>query len=347
MKKVRIGIVGMGRMGMTHYSIINTHPSVEIVSISDTSKVMLDLIKKYIPKLEIYTDYRNQLNSGNLDGIIVCTPSALHFDVCKMAGDKDIAVFCEKPFTTSPAQAYELADLFEKNKLVNQVGYVYRYDPVFQKAIDYVHNGLVGKLAHIKAEMYSSAITKPQSSKGWRSSRETGGGVTYEMGAHMFDLLYSFEGKPDSMFGTILRSVFSSGVEDIVSTNLVFCNGVTCSLFVDWSETSYRKPMMKFEFLGDKGKVMADLYGLKIFLNEPSPIHGLDRGWTTIPLTNLEANVPYYVRGNGFTTQLYEFADAILGNNDSSHRVFYCTFREAAETQEMIHQIFRNAQDGK
>lgn len=343
MDKVRIGIIGMGRMGMTHYSIINTHPAVEIVSVSDTSKVILDMIKKYIPKLETYTDYKDLLNAGNLDGVIVCTPSALHFEVCKMAGEKGIAVFCEKPFTTSPRQAYELADLFEKKGLVNQVGYINRYDPVFKKAIGYVKNGLVGKLAHIKAEMYSSAITRPQSGKGWRSSRETGGGVTYEMAAHMLDLLNSFEGKAEKIYGSLLKSVFSSGVEDIVSTNMVFASGVTCSLFVDWSETSYRKPMIKFEFLGDKGKVMADFYGLKIFLNDASPENGLDKGWTTIPLTNLEANVPFYVRGNGFTTQLYEFADAILGKGDT----VYCTFREAAETQDMIHTIFKNAEEGR
>lgn len=343
MKKVRIGIIGMGRMGMTHYSIINTHPAVEIVSVSDASKVILDLLKKYVTGLETYTDYKDQLNAGNLDGVIVCTPSALHFEVCKMAGERNIAVFCEKPFTTSPAQAFELADLFEKKGLVNQVGYVYRYDPVFNKAIDYVRTGLIGRLAHIKAEMYSSAITKPQSGKGWRSSRETGGGATYEMASHMLDLLNSFERKPEKLYGSLLKSVFSSGVEDIVSTNMVFGNGVTCSLFVDWSETSYRKPMVKFEFLGDKGKVMADLYGLKIFLNEASPENGLESGWTTMPLTNLEANVPYYVRGNGFTTQLYEFTDAILGKKDIS----YCSFREAAETQDMIHTIFKNAEEGK
>lgn len=343
MDKVRIGIIGMGRMGMTHYSIINTHPSVEIVSVSDTSKVILDLIKKYIPKLEIYTDYRDQLNAGNLDGVIICTPSALHFEVCKTAGERGIAVFCEKPFTTNPRQAFELADLFEKKGLVNQVGYVNRYDPVFKKTFDYVKQGLVGKIAHIKAEMYSSAITKPQSGKGWRSTRETGGGVTYEMAAHMIDLLTSFEGKPKKILGSMLKSVFSTGVEDIVSTSMVFEDGITCSLFVDWSETSYRKPMLKFEFLGDKGKIMADLYGLKIFLNSSSPENKLDKGWTTIPLTNLEANVPYYVRGNGFTTQLYEFADAILGKKDT----IYCSFRQAAETQEIIHEIFKNAEEVK
>ena len=50
MDKVRIGIIGMGRMGLTHYPIINTHPCVEIVSVADTSSTILDMMKKYIHK---------------------------------------------------------------------------------------------------------------------------------------------------------------------------------------------------------------------------------------------------------------------------------------------------------
>lgn len=70
MDKVRIGVVGMGRMGLTHYSIINTHPSVEIVSVSDTSELILSMLKKYLPKLNTYKDYKEQLAAGDLDSTL-------------------------------------------------------------------------------------------------------------------------------------------------------------------------------------------------------------------------------------------------------------------------------------
>ena len=53
MEKVKIGIIGMGRMGLTHYPIINTHPAVEVVAVADTSIMMLDILKKLIPTLNI------------------------------------------------------------------------------------------------------------------------------------------------------------------------------------------------------------------------------------------------------------------------------------------------------
>lgn len=46
METIRLSIIGMGRMGITHFSIINSHPRVEVVSVSDTSKVVLDILKR-------------------------------------------------------------------------------------------------------------------------------------------------------------------------------------------------------------------------------------------------------------------------------------------------------------
>ena len=339
MEKIRIGIIGMGRMGLTHYPIINTHPSVEIVSVADTSSMILSMMKKYIPGLKTYTDAKDLLKAGDVDGVIICTPSAYHYEACKLAGENGIAVFCEKPFTVSPQQASELADLFEAKGLVNQVGYVNRYNPVFQDTKKYIEEGLIGKLVQVKGEFNSCTIIKPQTSKGWRSSRENGGGATYEMGAHILDLLNFILGKPEKVFGSVLNSVFSENVEDVMVTNLLFPGHVSCSVLVDWSDATYRKPMMKLEFFGSKGKIMADSYGLKIFLMEASEKYGFIEGWNSIPKNMIPDHVPFYVRGNGYTRQLYDFADEILGKKSGS----ICTFRNAAETQEVIHTIFDNS----
>lgn len=339
MEKVRIGIIGMGRMGITHYPIINTHPNVEIVSVADTSSSILDMMKKYIPKLKTYTDFKDLLNARDIDGVIICTPSSLHYEACKLAGENGIAVFCEKPFTTSPEKAYDLADLFEKKGLVNQVGYVNRYSKLFQNIKQYLNDGLIGRLVHVKGEFYSCTIIKPQTSKGWRSSRENGGGATYEMGAHILDLLSFILGKPIKVMGSTMGSIFSEGVEDLMITNMLYPNNVSGSVFVNWSDVTYRKPMMKIEFFGDKGKIMADFYGMKIYLAEASEKYNFIAGWNNIPANMIIDHTPFYVRGNTYTQQLYDFADEILGKKIGS----ICTFRDAAATQDVIHQIFNNS----
>lgn len=338
MDKVRIGIVGMGRMGITHYSIINTHPNVEIVSISDTSEMMLDILKKCIPGLKTYTDYQELIEAGGIDGVIVCTPSFLHYPVCKMAGENGISVFCEKPFTTDPALASELADLFESRGLVNQVGYVNRYNQVFLTVKRYIEDGVIGKLRYVDAGFFSATVTKPQTAKGWRSKRENGGGVTYEMGAHIFDILNFILGCQDEVIGSGMTSVFSTTVEDICAANIKYGNGVLATVHVNWSDATYRKPMMKVEFCGDKGKIYADFYEMKVFLTEDNDKHGLKSGWTTTPRNLMPVETKFYVRGAHFSDQLYDFADSIR----DAKKTKGCSFRNAAETQTLIHDIFKN-----
>lgn len=338
MDKVRIGIIGFGRMGLTHYSIINTHPAVEMTAIADTSSTMLNMIKKYLPGVKMYEDYNDLLNSGLVDAIIVCTPSILHYDVCKKAAEKGICVFCEKPFTTSPEQAKELADLFESKGLVNQVGYVYRFDVVFNKVKEYLEAGLIGDVCHVNAQFLSATISSTKPAKGWRAKRQNGGGATYEMGSHLFDLMNFFLGKQTKVYGSLLNKVYSDSVEDVCSVDAQYNNTTSCSMHVNWSDYTYRKPMLKLDFHGTKGKIQADLYGLKVFLREENKELGLPEGWTSTPMNMLPDPCPYYVRGTSFTNQLYAFADAVLQNEKSKG----CSFREASETQELIHTIFEN-----
>lgn len=338
MEKVRIGIIGFGRMGITHYSIINTHPAVEMTAIADTSSMMLGMIKKYLPGTKMFEDYKDLLNSGLVDAVIVCTPSVMHYEVCKVAVEKGISVFCEKPFTTSPEQARKLADLFEQKGLVNQVGYVYRFDVVFNKVKEMLVHKLIGKVCHVNVQFLSSTISKTQPEKGWRSKRENGGGATYEMGSHVIDLMEYFFGKPQRIVGTLMNQVYSEAVEDISEAQIVYEGGVSANIHVNWSDYTYRKPMLKMDIHGTKGKIQADLYGYRLYLREENREHGLPEGWTSVPMNMIPDTCPFYVRGTSFTKQLYEFADAVLASRKSSG----CAFREAVDTQTVIHTIFDN-----
>jgi len=338
MDKVRVGIIGFGRMGLTHYSIINTHPAVEMTAIADTSSTMLNMIKKYLPGVKMFEDYKDLLTSGLVDAVIVCTPSFLHHPVCKQACENGISVFCEKPFTTDPKLAYELADMFEVKGLVNQVGYVNRFDPVWMKVKEYLQKGIIGRVTHVNANFYSATITAPQKKEGWRSKRENGGGATYEMGAHIIDLMEFFFGKPQKLCGSVLDYIYSDTVEDICSAEIAYSNGINISLHVDWSDFTYRKPMMKIDIMGDKGKIQADFYGYKIYLREENQVEGLPKGWTTVPMNMIPVKAAFYVRGVSFSNQLYTFADAVL----TSKKAEGCSFREAADSQELIHSIFEN-----
>ena len=211
----------MGRMGITHYSIINSHPNIEIESVADPSVLVLTMLKKYLP-VKTFRDYNELFEQSRPDAILVCTPPNLHFDIIKKAADKSIHVFAEKPFTTQKHEAEELNRIYKEKSLVNQVGYVLRYNDCFVKSKQLLTDGVVGKVIRFKVEKYSSTITSNDENSGWRASRENGGGAVFEMASHAIDLVNYLIGKPDKITGTSLTKIFSKNVEDAVSSTFSY-----------------------------------------------------------------------------------------------------------------------------
>jgi predicted dehydrogenase len=336
--KIKLAIIGIGRMGITHYSIINSHPDVEIKAIVETSTLVVNLFKKYISDIKTYYDYNDLFEKEKLDSVIICTPPTLHYPISLKAAEKGIHVFSEKPFTTDKNKAKELSNIFAKKNLINQVGYVNRFNDIFRTVKQYLESGLIGNVIRFKSEMYSRTITKSEEGKTWRDSRENGGGAIFEVASHAIDLVNFLIGKPDKVTGSGLTSIYSKNVEDAVNATFLYKNGIIGTLNVNWSDESFRKPTNKIEIFGSLGKILADQHGIKIFLKQKSVEYGFREGWNTIYITDVFKPVPFYVRGNEFTSQLYHFIDCIQGKVLKNN----CTFNDATGTLEVIDAIFKD-----
>ena len=96
MKKnmIKVSIVGLGKMGLSHCSILNAHPEVDLVSVCDSSSFLLDVFNKY-GKQKTYSDYKKMILETNPDCIVVSTPTKFHAEMVLYALDKGIHVFCE------------------------------------------------------------------------------------------------------------------------------------------------------------------------------------------------------------------------------------------------------------
>lgn len=337
MNEIKIGIVGLGRMGITHYSIINTNKKVKITCIVDTSDLIIKLFKKYNDGISIYKNYLQMFEQENLDAIIVSTPPAMQYDIVKAAITRNIHVFVEKPYTANLEQAKELKMLSEDKKIVNQVGYTNRFNEIFNLVKKYVNENVIGDVIRFKSEMFSRTITKTDDKNTWRDSREGGGGVIFDMASHSIDLVNYIIGKPDKVIGTCFNKIYSKNVEDAVFTTFLYKNGCSGILNVNWSDTSYRKPINKIEIFGKKGKIVADQYCCKIFLNNSLEEKNLKEGWNTIYITDIFKSVPFYLRGNEFTSQLYDFVDCV-----EKGLISKCTFVDGLNVLEIAQSMFED-----
>ena len=334
---INIAIIGMGRMGITHFPILNSHPNVNICAVADPALMINSFFKKYLSSVNIYKDYNNLLKQERVDAVIICTPPSMHYEIIKKLSLKKIHIFVEKPFTANHLEALELSQIYENRELINQVGYVNRFNSIFTFLKSKIEKNVFGNIIEIKSLMNSATVIKPNKEKNWRGNIKSGGGVVFEMASHSIDLINFFIGSPNRVIGSKLSKVFSENVDDIVSSTLLYDDDKYGLINVNWSDTSFRKPSNRIEVQGSKGKAIADQYSIKIFLDNPNSREKLRAGWNTSYITDVFENVPYYLRGNEFTSQLYCFIDSIL---NKTHSKYACTFYDGYKTLKVIDQIF-------
>jgi predicted dehydrogenase len=334
---LKAGLIGMGRMGITHFSILNTHPSVNIVSVADTSKTMLNILDKYL-NIRTYQDYHQMLDNEYLDFVVISTPSDSHSEIITNALRKNLHIFTEKPFTINCNEGERIIDCLREKKLVNQVGYVNRFNEVFMQVKELLNKEMIGEIKDFHSEMYGATVLKGSNAT-WRSKRKTGGGCMYEFASHCLDLVVYLFGQPDKVKSSILQNVYSVNVEDIVKSTLIYKEGLSGNITVNWSDESYRKPANIITIFGTKGKIIADKHALRLYNKNDQKLDGFKLGWNTKYITDFAKSVRHYVRGNEFTRQLDYFVNNILESNYKN----IADFEEAHKTDVLIERIIKNA----
>jgi predicted dehydrogenase len=338
---LKAGFIGFGRMGITHFSILNSHPKVDIRAVCDSSRTMMNILSKY-SEVNTYTDYKHMLDKEFLDFVVISTPTDSHAQIIKSAIGRDLHIFCEKPFVLSKLEGQEILNLLAGKSIVNQIGYVNRFNEVFKQVKQLISNGMIGEIKSFNSEMYGPTVLKDNSGN-WRGKKNLGGGCMLEFASHCIDLAVYLMGQPDHVIGGVLQSIYSANVEDLVRATLIYDKGYTGTISGNWSDASFRKPTNIFTVWGTKGKIIADKHAYKIFLiKQPQEKNGFHQGWNTRYITDLAQNIRFYVRGNEFTQQLDYFVDCILAHQPAS----MCDFNEAFKTDVVMNEIIHNFGQG-
>lgn len=327
---IRLGVVGLGKMGISHLSIANAHAGTDVVA-CDASGYMLDGLKKY-SALPVYKDYGKMLEEEKLDAVIIATPSRLHAPMVEAALEKNVHVFCEKPFCLDWKDSERLAAMATERGLVSQVGYHYRYVGAFQEMKRIVDSGALGTITHTLAEAYGPVVLRPKGTT-WRTDRAEGGGCLYDYAAHPINLLNWFFGEPNGAAGTILSSIFSAETDDEVYSTLIWDSGMSAHVSVNWSDESYRKMSTKITLKGTNGSLYADRQECQLFLRETSDaLPDYDAGWNVRYTTDLTQDVDFYLRGEEYSAQVDDFVKAVIaGKPDTAN-----DFASAAATDKTI-----------
>lgn len=307
---VRVGMIGLGKMGLSHVSIVRAHPQVQLVAACDTMTYLTDVLSKHTG-LKCYADMDEMLAKEQLDAVVVSTPSKLHAAMVGKALARGLHVFCEKPFVLDVADGERLVQQAAAKDLVTQVGYHYRFVGAFQEAARVVASGALGTVHHVRAEAYGPVVLRAKGGT-WRSAKSEGGGALYDYACHAIDAVNFIAGVPDSVSGVVRHGVFSRDVEDEVYCSLHYANGASGQLCVNWSDESFRKMSTKVQVWGTNGRITVDRQECQIYLREPHPgLPDTPAGWTVRYTTDLSKEVWFYLRGEEYSAQIDYFVQSV------------------------------------
>lgn len=331
---IRVGMVGLGKMGLSHHAIMNSHPAAQVVAACDSNSYLTDVMSKYTG-LRCYSTFEELLRRENLDAVVISTPSKLHAPMVGTALERNLHIFCEKPFVLDVREGERLVEMAESRNLVNQVGYHFRFVAAFAEAARVAASGALGEIHHVRAEAYGPVVLRPKGST-WRSAKGEGGGALYDYACHAIDLVGFMVGAPSAVEGVALKSVFSRDVEDEVYCTMTFANGASGQLAVNWSDESHRKMFTRISVWGSNGRLTADRQECQVYLRER---HGnlaeYDRGWTVRYTTELTEEVWFYLRGEEYSAQLDYFVESIQTQRVNGLN----SFRSALETDRVVSML--------
>lgn len=335
---IKVAIIGLGKMGMSHCAILGAHPDVDMAAMCDTDSLLQSAFQK-LTKIRCYTDYQKMICEVKPDAVYVVTPTKLHYEMVMFAMEHGCHVFCEKPFSMNPIEGQKMAEYAKQHKLVNQVGYHNRFIGTFNEMRRLLEVGVIGKPFHFMGEAYGPVVLKSKGST-WRSDKKKGGGCVMDYAAHVLNLInYVTQSNLVDAKGTYMPSIFSKDVDDAVYSTLYLENGLCGQLSVNWSDDTHRKMTTSIKIEGDGGKMEADATTLKIYVKEADKKECLDKGWNTKYLTDLTDQVFFNLRGEEYSGEDDYFIQCIKQGKLENRNSFESALQTDMIIGKMINEV--------
>ncbi len=245
---MKVGIVGMGKMGLTHAAVLETLERGCVAGVVEADRGAHGTIKSLL-SAPVHSELSSLLAAGPLDAAIVSTPTFTHEAIVSALIERGIPVLVEKPLAESLAVCARLAALAEKKKALTQVGYSIDYDPLFNEARRLLP--ALGRITRYRAFVEHAEVFGPK--KGWLFQKaKSGGGVVINPAPHMLFVLLEAFGTPRSV-RALLRSPHS-GVEDEAEVDLDH-GGFTGRLTASWSVPGKPNLELALYVEGERGRL--------------------------------------------------------------------------------------------
>ena len=325
MEKTKIGVIGLGGVAqLVHLPNLVKLPNVEISAVAEINRNRLNTISEKFNIQQKFSNYKDLLEKGDVDAVIIATPTNTHKDIaidCLKAG-KDVLV--EKPLTKNYAEAKQVVEAAKKTKKILMIGMNLRYRPDTMLLRSFINANEIGEPFYIKCGW----IRKQSSSEKWFTKKEdSGGGVIIDLGIHLLDLTLWLLNYPK--VESVATKNFYHNTKNVEDTSIscIKCkDSAVINLEVSWS-----LPVEKDHFF-------LDVYGTKgSFSSNPFKLYKKVEN-DYINLTQPQVDSPTTLFKKSYLNELKSFIGAIKGLNP-----VFSPAEEAVHRMEIIEAMYQSA----
>ena len=279
MKEVKIGLIGFGFMGTTHWGVYKGVKGAKVVALADLdpAKRRGDISKVVgnigggdnskpidLAGVTVYDDALKLIREADVDMIDICVPTADHAKLAIAALKAGRHVFCEKPLCRTAAEAKAIVAAAKRAKGFFNVGLCVRAWPEYRAAYEYFKSGKAGKMLTATFKRVSPGVDG-NSWRNWYMDGKVSGGALLDLHVHDTDEVNYFFGKPRAVT-SVGANVVSRGAIDHVFTSYDFGGGRLVVAEGAWEQAKGATFEMSFTIVCEKATLKLDATGFNVFL---------------------------------------------------------------------------------
>jgi UDP-N-acetylglucosamine 3-dehydrogenase len=243
-KKVNVGVVGVGAMGHNHVRVYTRLKNANLLAVSDLMKgTLAEVSKKY--NTVGFVDYDNVLKMPEIDAVSVCVPTTYHYEVVMSAIEQGKHVLVEKPIAFTLKEAKDMVRAARKEGVKLATGHVERFNPAVLEAKKLLRDKLIGEVVSVSAKRV-----------GPFPPRIKDVGVTIDLAIHEVDVMaYLMDSPVSKVYAHVGSRLEKCEYEDHAEIMMEFYNNAIGMLEVNWL-TPYKKRQL--EVTGTDGIISLD-----------------------------------------------------------------------------------------
>ncbi len=332
LKKLKVGIIGCGRISVMHLIPAQSLPYAELVACCDVKKDRADeTAKKY--NVKAYYSYQEMLDNEKLDAVHICLPHYLHVPAALYAMERGVNVLTEKPMSIKYEDAVKAVEYAKEKNVLYGVIFQCRYNNSAKLVKKVVSEGKLGKILSASSILTWARPDSYYLESDWKGTWDKeGGGVVIDQAIHSIDLVSWIV---DSEVEKVSCSIANRGhdivkVEDSAEGLITFKNGVKYGFYC-MNNYAFDEPI-SIKLFCEKGKVEFNYDDAYIRYNDGS-----------VEEAHQSANTVAYEGGKDYwgfqhVRQIEQFYKACLGLEPLD-----ISGEKALKTQKIVCDIYASA----